>query len=324
MSSMKIIWLSFILFCFNSHAKDLCDLLQLKNCETITKISRRSSLQSVPGTATAASLNPSTVSFDKGFGVEMMYASGNPIQVAAAGGTGRIGAAVISTSVENGFFGNRTVELEGIYGKRIEDKKIYKSEKLTLATGFKLLRKNHFALDLGLMVKRHSELKDINPGAGLSATLGPLTLGASVYQDDFQLKLTDMMKYPTGTVYDLAFTEETYQERFAVTTLNGGLRLWACSLDGGIIRTKYKEYQDPSTIQILAGSCIFKRLRLMMATRTETSNALKYVDGELSVVKSERSNFWGAQGSFGKNFILGVSYNYFMLDEYSLNASLFF
>lgn len=321
---MRFFFLLTLFLAQESFAKDLCDLLELNNCGTITRGSRRSSLQSLPNTTTSASFNPATVSFDKGLGIEMMYASGNPIQFSLAGGTGKVGAAVISTSVENGFFGNRTVELDGVYANRIDKKKIYKSEKITLATSFKLYRKRNFALDLGLIAKRHSEIKKINPGAGLSATLGPLTLGASVYQDDFLLKLADVSKYPTGTVYDNVFTEETYTEKFTVTTLSGGLRLWACSLDGGIIRTKYKEYQDASTAQIVAGSCIYKRARVMLATRTEKSNALKYIDDQLVNAETQTKTFWGIQGAFGKHLILGISYNYFMLDEYSLNASIFF
>lgn len=307
-----------------SFAKDLCDLLELKNCGSITRLSRRSSLQSLPGTGTSASINPATVSFDKGLGIEAMYVSGNPLQFSLAGGTGKVGAAVISTSVENGFFGNRTVELDGVYGNRINKKKIYKSDKLTLATALKLYRKKNFALDLGVIVKRHSEIKKFNPGAGLSATLGPLTLGASIYQDDFQLKLTDVFQYPTGTVYDTVITDETYSEKFTVTTLSAGLRLWACSIDGGVIKTKYKYYDDASTTQVLAGSCIYKKLRVMLATRTEKSNALKYINDQLAVAETETNTFWGIQGAFGKHLILGVSYNYFLLDEYSLNASVFF
>lgn len=321
---MRFLLLLTFLITSESFAKDLCDLLELNNCGTITRISRRSSLQSLPNTTTAASFNPATVSFDKGLGVEMMYASNNPVQFSLAGGTGKVGAAVISTSVENGFFGNRTVELDGVYANRIDKKKIYKSEKITLATSFKLYRKKNFALDLGVMAKRHSEIKKINPGAGLSATLGPLTFGASIYQDDFQLKLIDVSKYPTGTVYDTVFTDDTYTEKFTVTTLSGGLRLWACSVDGGIIKTKYKEYEEPSTAQIIAASCIYKKARFMLATRTEKSNALKYNDNELVMTETQSKTFWGVQGAFGKHLILGISYNYFMLDEYSLNASIFF
>lgn len=321
---MRFLFLLFFLFATESFAKDLCDLLELSNCGSITRLSRRSSLQSLPGTSTAASINPATVSFDKGLGIETMYVSGNPLQFSLAGGTGKVGAAVISTSVENGFFGNRTVELDGVYGNRLNKKKIYKSEKITLATALKLYRKKNFALDLGVIVKRHSEIKKFNPGAGLSATLGPLTFGASIYQDDFQLKQNDVFQYPTGTVYDTVVTDETYTEKFTVTTLSGGLRLWACSVDGGLIKTKYRYYEEASTTQILAGSCIYKKLRVMLATRTDKSNALKYIDDQLATAETDAQTFWGIQGAFGKHLILGVSYNYFMLDEYSLNASVFF
>lgn len=304
--------------------RDLCDLIELANCDMITRGSRRSSLQSLPGSATSASLNPATVSFDKGFGVEVIHLDGNPLQFSLAGGTGKVGAALISTSVENGFFGNRTVELDGVYGRRNDRKKIYRSEKLTLAGAFKLFRRKSFSLDLGLIAKRHSEIKKINPGAGLSASLGPLTLGASVYQDDFQLKLTDFISYPIGTPYDLVFTDDTYEERFTVTTYTAGLRFWACSIDGGILRTKYKEYRDPSTVQLIAASCIYRRFRAMIATRRDESNALKFVNNELTDDEKQTSTFWGAQASVGKHFIFGVSYNYFLLREISLNGTVFF
>lgn len=305
-------------------ARDICDLIDLPNCSGVSKQGRRTSNQSYPSPSTSASINPATVSFDRGLGLEVIHQSGNPLLFSIASGSGKFGGALISTNLENAFFGNRVVELDGLYFRRNENKKQYRSKKLTFAFGAKLIRKNNYGIDAGLLIKRHSEIGKINPGAGLSARIGPVSLGASIYQDDFQLLQKDLVLYPTGGVYDFPVATEDYEEKFTVQTLSAGIRIKNVSLDAGLIKTKYKFYEDDSVIRIISTSVNYRNYLFNLATRTETSSAAKYEDGMLTLEKDQQNWYSGAQVSVGKHLILGVAYNYFLLREFSLNGTLFF
>lgn len=305
-------------------APEICDLIDLPNCSGVSKQGRRTSNQSYPSPSTSASINPATVSFDRGLGVEVIHQSGNPLLFSVASGSGKFGGALISTNLENAFFGNRVVELDGVYFRRHENKKQYRSKKLTFAFGAKLVRKNKYGIDAGLLVKRHSEIGKINPGAGLSARVGPFSFGASIYQDDFKLLLTEQVLYPIGGVYDLQVLIDDYEEKFTVQTLSAGVRIKNVSIDGGLIKTKYKFYEDDSVIRIISTSVNYRNYLFNLATRSETSSAAKFEDGILKLEKDQTSWYTGVQVSAGKHLILGVSYNYFLLREFSLNGNLFF
>lgn len=201
MRSMNLL-ISFLLLILTSAASaagaDLCEILNLQNCSGVHKQGRRSSALSLPSPATASLLNPANVSFDRGLGLEAIAQAGNPVLFNIASGTGKMGAAVMSSSMENTFFANRIYEREGEYFQRNKEKKQYRNQKISLAIAAKLFGRRQFSLDGGLILKSHHEIKRINPGVGLSARLGLIHLGASLYQDDFVL------------------TPLQYQERFQV------------------------------------------------------------------------------------------------------------
>lgn len=302
---------------------DICDLLNLPRCTGVTKQTRRSSLQSLPSPATAANINPATVSFDRGFGVEVFHQSGNPPLFSVASGSGRIGAILISSNIENTFFGNRLVEIDGRYMERFDEKRQYESKKLSFAVGANLFRKNKSGLDFGIIFKRHGEIKDINPGAGISGRFGLLTFGASIYRDDFILYREDALEYPFG-VYAPLVTGETYEEKFTVRTLTGGLRYKNISLDAAVMKSKYKHFEDDTDIRLISLSWTWRSFLFNVANRRETSELLKVEDGELVYDETTSSNYGGIQVSLGKHFILGVHYNYFLLEETALSGTIFF
>lgn len=305
-------------------AKDLCDVLKIPNCPTVMKQSRRSSMQALPSTATASNLNPANVSLDRGVGVEYIYQPNNPAVFNFLSGTGKVGGAFISSSVENGFFGNRTVETNEKYLERNRDQKQYKSRKINLAFAGRMLGKKNVTLDMGLMVKRHSDIKDINLGVGASARIGFLTLGASIYQDDFIIYQKDKQIYDSQNGYDLALQGESLSEKFTVQTFSAGLRYHDLSFDYGVIRTKYKEYEEASNVQLYAVSYAYKKFLFNVARRVETSPAPKFDLNELVFRRDQTNYFASVQFALGEHFILGTSYNYFLLQEMSLNAMFFF
>ncbi|MBA2405697.1 MAG: hypothetical protein H0V66_13050 [Bdellovibrionales bacterium] len=321
---MQIIFvlLSFLSFPLWAQS-DLCDILELDSCYTVTKQLRRLSSASLPSPAASANLNPANVSFDRGLGVELIYQPNNPLSFNLASGSGKLGGALISQSLENSFFGNRVIELDQELLERSEDKKQYKSEKLNLALGGKLFRKKHFALDAGVLLKRHSEIKRINPGVGISGRLGPVHLGASVYQDDLFLDLAGQND-PTGVPYSVLFGQETYTEKFTVQTYSIGTRIKNLSLDAGIIQTEYEFYDEKSTIHLYSSSLSLGQYLINFAIRNEITPAMKFIDGELVTQNSQNEIFTGLQRSIGRHVIVGLNYNFFLLREVSLNGTFFF
>lgn len=303
---------------------ELCDIIDLDTCHTVTKQFRRSSTASYPSPASSANLNPANVSFDRGLGIEMIYQPNNAVNVNFASGTGKLGGALISQSIENGFFGNRVIELNDDLLERTEDKKQYKSEKLNIALGGKLFRKKHATLDAGILLKRHSEIKRINPGIGLSGRLGPIHLGASVYQDDLFLDLTDHNDPYTGLPYVVIFGDDTYTERFTVQTYSVGTRIKNLALDVGLIKTQYDLYEDSSTIHLYSSSLSLGNYLLNFAIRNEITPGLKVINGLLVDQPSQNEVFAGVQRSFGRHVIAGFNYNFYLLHEVSFTGTFFF
>jgi hypothetical protein len=254
-------------------------------------------------------LNPATVSFDRGLGIEAMYQSGNPLSLSLASGTGKLGGALISSNLENSFFSNRTYELSDDYLERNLKKKQFKTQKLNLALAGKLFRKKNFSLDLGVILKRHGEIKKINPGVGASGRLGPFSFGAALYRDDFYLDL------PDGS---------SYSENFTVTTYSLGTKIKQFSFDAGVIKTKYDLEEMDTEIVIYSGSYIFKNFMFNLAHRTENSPAPKFIGDKLEDKKIKSDFFTGVQTSLGKHLIVGVNYNYYLLSEISFLTTLYF
>jgi hypothetical protein len=279
---------------------------------------------SLPSAITAAFLNPATVSFDRGFGVEAIHHSRNPVAFSLASGTGRTGAALISPSLENSFFGNRVIEIDDEYFERVEEKQRYKSRKLNLAFGGKLINRKRFGVDGGIMLKRHEEIKRINPGAGLSFRLGPFHAGGSVYQDDFHLELKDYLNPYSGLPYQIQFGSDTYEERFLVTSYTAGVGVKNLSFDIGVIRSQLKFYEEDIVVKIYSTSYRRNNWLFSLAIRNETSDAMAIENNQLVFKENKSETYLGAQYSLNRHIILGLHYNYFLLRETAISATLFY
>ena len=125
------------------------------------------------------------MSTDRGFGGEFLLQANNPVSFNLVGGSGKFGGALISPTLENSFFGVRVPELPENFLDRSQDKKRFDNKKLSFALGGKILREKNYGLDFGLLFKRHSEVKKIRTGVGLSGRLFFLNFGTSYYKDDF-------------------------------------------------------------------------------------------------------------------------------------------
>lgn len=325
---MKALIFAITIFCMSSWASaapssDICDLVDIPKCRGITKQLRRNTFQTAPNTSSAANLNPANVSYDRGLGVEALAQANNPLLFSLVSGTGRMGGALISGSLDNSFFGNRTPELPENFFERSKDDKQFKNRKLSLALGGKLISHRNAGFDIGVILKRHSDVKKVNPGIGASGRLFFFHFGASVYQDDFFLDLTRNIEPTSGQLYSVLLGKDHLEEKFTVTTYTFGTRIKNLSLDMASIRSKLKFYEDPTEIKIFSAGFHYKDFLLNAAIRKESSNAL-YFDGDELVEKKEKSgNFFALQYSLSRNIIFGLNYNFFLLNEMSLSATFF-
>ena len=305
---------------FAEGSLNLCDYIDVPNCSGVSKQGRRSSSMSMPSPATSANFNPATVSFDKGLGVELMAQAGNPVIFNLATGTGKLGGILISPTLENSFFGNRVVEIPELFLERNREKHQYDNQKLSLALGGRLVSKKNFGLDLGLMLKRHNEIKKVNLGGGLSARIGPFTLGTSYYKDDFLLDFSGLLDAQTG----LPYLPETYQESFSVQTYSIGTRYRNFFFDSGLIKTSYDLYSEEVNIFIYSLSYLRNNYLFNAALRNEHSGSPKFHKGELVESRKKNDIYLGLQYSLNRHLVFGVNYNYFLLRELSFKTSVFF
>lgn len=297
----------------------------MNSCSGVSRQFRRASSASLPSPATSANLNPANVSYDRGFGIEFIHQSHNATNFNIASGTGKLGGALISQSLENSFFGNRAIEIDQVLYERYQAREQYRADKLNLALGGKLFRRKHFSLDAGILLKRHAEIKTINPGVGISARVGPLHIGGAIYQDDVYFKVKNYTDPSTGLPYATALGKDYYSETFTVQTYSVGTRISKLSLDAGLIRTHYDFYGgEDSTVVLYSGAYSFGAYLLNVAVRNETNPAMKIVDGSLQEQDTKSELFTSIQRSFGRHFIFGLNYNLYLLREISLAGTVFF
>ena len=101
------------------------------------------------------------------------------------------------------------------------------------------------------------------------------------------------------------------------------LKLGNLFLDWGQIRTHYKFYDDDVKIDIFSSSYILKKFLLNFAFRSEESPQLKFENGKFKDKRIQNTFYSGIQFSLNKYSILGVHYNYYLLDEVAGSLTLF-
>lgn len=285
--------------------------------------SARSSAQSLPSSGSASILNPSSLSNVKGVGVEGLFQANNPIGLSLVTGNGKIGA-LISSSLENSFFGNRSIEIDDLfYLRRIEQKR-YQNKKINLSVGLNLINKKNFGLDLGLSVKRNPAIKKINPGVGLTGRVSFLSFGAFIYQDDVALDLANYVNPYTSITYSSTYQSSIYKEKFTVKSFMAGARLKNLSLDAGAIQTHYLFYQEDTLIYLYSASLSMQNFLFNVALRQETSKNLLYKNGQMLIERKKKDTYLGVSYLLGNHIMLGLHHNHYLLNEYSATLTLFF
>ena len=234
-----------------------------------------------------------------------------------------MGGALISGSMDNSFFGNRLPELNESLLERQENNKQFRNKKIGFALGGRLFSRKNATLDLGIIFKRHPEVKQINPGGGLSGRLWKIHFGASFYQDDSYVDLTKVIDTSTNLPYSATYQKDFLKEKFTVSTYTVGTRLGNLALDYGTIRSNLDFYGKPTNITLISGAYHFGNYLFNLALRKEKSQVPEYDDGVLVEKKNKSETYAGVQYSINKHIIFGLNYNYFLLREFSLSATLF-
>lgn len=276
----------------------------------------RSSSQSAnPTSNSRVNINPSAVPTEKGLGLETIFYM-NDADFGIVRGLGRVGAAISPSNGEETFFGALSYEIdEALLERKLKAQK-YEGQKLTLATAFSIYdaRKTglrRFNLNLGVLGRYNQLTHAVTPGAGVSGVFGPFTYGYSLVKDE---TLIDTEKYYSSPPFKIQSMIETY---------NLGLYLNSLILDYSTLRIQNAEV---AVVDIVTLSLLVKRLILTASHRTETSSRSSY-NVHTKLLQTERSKveyFYGMQFRATPNIMFGGLYNYYLLREISVNATLFF
>lgn len=283
-------------------------------------IGGRKSSSNNPSTGNQVRINPSTVPTEEGFGLEGLFYK-SEVDVSLVRGMGRIGAALSPSNSEETFFGPPGFELDLEYQNRKQEAQKLPNQKFNLSTAISLVNKqgeglDRYSLNFGVMAKYNKLTKSLNPGAGVTAIWGPLSVGGSFYNDETQIEPSAF--YPLYV--------DTIVLKYKVQTYNVGLFLNSLILDYSHLTLTSDDIQNPYEVSIISASLLVKKFIFSLAHRAEESDRPAY-NFETKLLETERIKgdyFGGVQYRMNNNIMLGVFYKYYLLHEGSFSATLFF
>ena len=298
---------------------DLCDNSK-HFCGYTRGSSGRSSRSSNPSQGSTVRLNPSKVPVEKGFGIEAIYFD-EAADFSLVRGMGRVGAGISPSNSEETFFGPPGIEREIDYLERQRARHRYSAQKYTAAGAVNLFNSKgngfrHFSLNLGGLAKYNIKTEDIRPGGGVSGYWGPFTFGYSIYQDQAHVPA---WKIPGA---DIVLEGERIDE-YTVETLSGGIYFKNLILDYSTLTTRG---DLESRTKLLTAGVFLWRALITASLRWEESNRYLY-DRRLDALVEKRvkaKTFAGLQVRVLNPLMLGAFYNYYLMDEASVGATLFF
>lgn len=277
---------------------------------------RSSSSPAYPSNNSRLNLNPSAVPMDKGYGFEGITYSAE-WDFALVRGTGRIGAAFSPGNTEETFFGLPGLERSDDFLARRLKSRRFRSEKFVLATSVNLwsnrakgLRRKE--LNLGLLGRYNRMTGNAGPGAGLSGVLGPFTFGASYSADESAID------------YARTDTPDADQTRYNTVITSGGIYLSSVVLDYSRMLTTLENGSEIETT-LLTGSLLLRHMIFILSRRIEDSFRPAYNPAlrNLEDRKLKQTTFGGAQVIVNKRAMVGLFYNYYLLEDYSFGVTIF-
>ncbi len=249
-------------------------------------------------------VNPAAIPVEEITGIETIYYKG-AFDFGLVKGLGRVGAAISPSNSDETFFGPPAAELPSDLVSRMDERSKYSSGKYTAGLAASLFSKGNTSLQIGGLLRYESFSKHVKPGFGLQAIVGPVYAGASYLQDEIRV------------------TPDSFLNT-ALTTYSFGLSLTSILLDYSVIDVSgdFRAKASVATAALFLG-----RFILTGAYRLTTSDEKFYYDFDnraLLATTSQSDLFGGVQFKTTRFLILGAFYNYYLLRELSIGATVFF
>ncbi len=268
-----------------------------------------------PTTSSVLSINPAGVPTEDQWGIGAIVYKGAP-DFLLVKGTGRLGAAISLTSGEDTFYGPPSFETYADYLARERDRAKYNSRKLA-GGGSGTLYDNghddltHFRLSLGILARYNLQTSSILPGAGVNAIFGPFNLG-------FATSLDETLVTNASTIGSSIIRDQQ-------TTYSLGIFLTSVALDYSILNINVLD-SEPIAVQLYTASLLTHRWIVTASYRIETSDRLYYQHSSNSLIsKQVKTNYFGGvQYAPFKYLQVGVFFNYYLLNDISVGATVFF
>jgi hypothetical protein len=268
-------------------------------------------------------INPSVIPIAKGFGAEFLFFDGS-VDFALVKGLGRIGAAISPSNSDETFFGPPGFEYIDDFLLRKTGAHKFPNQKVTLATAFGLFdnRKagmTKLSLNLGVMGKYNKLSGAVYPGGGISGVAGPLTFGYSRYGDQSVIQTPEIIPIQPGR-------DDIYS--YNVETFSFGAYIDALAVDYSVLRVLGETTGSQSTSSVLTGTWLFKKSLITLAQRTDKYGTIRPVfnfeTSQLEYSDARVEYFGGLQVAVARPLLLGIFYNYYLVRDISVGATLFF
>ena len=305
---MKNLVFLFLISSLNAQAKKLCEYYEWMSCPDAFGAARSTTGASLPNNTAAASINPSTISVDRGLGAETLIYKGD-YDVSLVGGTGAIGSAFAVGSQEGNFFGATPIQDYAEYLNRKIDGQKYESKKLSGMLAFNLWRNRKknasFKVNLGVIGKYNQDTKKTGGGLGLSLKIKNFSMGVARHKDDHK-----------STAYVGA-------GEFYTNTVSLGFQFSSLAVDWTYMKNNMF---TPNRVRLLTATMFLKKFMLTYGLRDE-EGIYPYYDRDLKILNPQKENgeaFLGVQYSAHKNLIFGLFSNYYLVDDMTLGVSFFF
>ena len=267
-----------------------------------------------PTSSSSVRINPSAVPTEKGFGIEVI-SFGSNYDFGIVKGLGRVGAAISPSNSEETYFGPPGLELPEDTAYRKKNQLKYPSQKYNLASAFNIVDNNKSGMskataNLGLMAKYNKLTGATTTGYGLSGIIGALTYGFLTYKDQTLIE---------SQVYNTTYPPA---EKFLVYTYSLGLYFTQFIFD---LSSMVMVGSTTSKVDLATLSILHKRMIYTFSRRAENSDKYEYdyVTNTITSKKWKTEYFFGVQYRMSANIMVGALYNYYMLKDISLCATLF-
>ncbi|MGE9743355.1 hypothetical protein [Bdellovibrio bacteriovorus] len=310
MPGLRLFILVSVLWTASQALADFSDCYLINECSKF----RRDPASPAPG-GSQIKINPSAVPTEKGLGLEAIYF--NPsADFSIVRGNGKVGAALSPSNSEETFFGAPGFELMDDLWERKHKQEKYPNQKLTLASAFDIVDRKgsghrRYSLKVGAMGKYNTQSQNATLGGGINGIWGPFSAGYSVYDDQTQLEYSEELKKII---------------KYRVNTYNVALHLSSLILSYSNLHLVEEKETYEARVQTYTASLALGKFIFTGSKRVEDSPAwaYNYETKELEEKQIKEEYFGGVQYALSRRFMIGALYNYYLLREGSVTATLFF